>query len=437
MIPLFLLLVMAKITFPNPSDAQNLETGGDNIYLQAGSIVVRVNPTPPTPTTIAKQDSRQLLKTIAKAWKALTPSQKNTWTAYLAFFPDRKSRYHLFVKNNMQLLTPKIPGTTFLTTITVPPQIPNTPSLLTIYYGAPPTPLCVIWTNTYTLETYLQAFIWTPPGRARATSQPWFYHQYALSTTDTMPLAANYTPLNRPIQVHVRALNPRGEVSPEVVQFAVQPPHMWFGGTGDYKIHRAYLDGSQEERLVPTATTQTTHIALDLQANKMYWTRSQSPKIRRANLNGTDSQDITPSGTDYPLALALDLTAQKLYYVDWGTDKIRRANLDGSNVQDLVTSGLSNPIGIALHVPQGKMYWTDYGTNKIQRANLDGSNVEDLVTSGLHYVTDLDLDPSLTYLYWPDLNAKTISRAYLDGSNVQQVIYSTYSNPTSIAARGQ
>ena len=135
-------------------------------------------------------------------------------------------------------------------------------------------------------------------------------------------------------------------------------------------------------------------VAAAQQGSRMYWTdlgtATGDGKIQRADLDGSNIQDLVTTGLTVPSGIALDVAGGKMYWTNAAlppNSKIQRANLDGSTIEplvdNLVTTVLTEPAGIALDVAGGKMYWTDRGAAKIQRANLDGSNIEDLVTTGI------------------------------------------------------
>ena len=86
---------------------------------------------------------------------------------------------------------------------------------------------------------------------------------------------------------------------------------------------------------------------IDPFAEKIYWQGhdiSCEPKMWVVDYDGTNLQELFPSGG--AAAVALDLTAQKLYWTELNSGKIRRANLDGSGVTPILT-GLHLPRGLA------------------------------------------------------------------------------------------
>lgn len=176
-------------------------------------------------------------------------------------------------------------------------------------------------------------------------------------------------------------------------------------------------------------------IAIDTNANKVYWGNGHLNIFQRSNFNGSDIEDLTieewilPVDARIkqwldPLNIELDLEADKIYWTDASGRKIQRANLDGSNAEDLVTE-THMAYGLALDLSARQMYWTNTVTGKIQRASLNGNRVKDLVT-GLRYPSDIVLDLHSHKMYWVDIDENTkigkIQRANLDGSNVTDVI---------------
>ena len=114
------------------------------------------------------------------------------------------------------------------------------------------------------------------------------------------------------------------------------------------RIQRANLDGSNVETLIPTGSGLRAPIGLtlDVAGGKMYWTDAN--RIQRANLDGSNMETLVIGNS--AVHLALDINAEKMYWAGQDPGSIQRANLDGSNVETLVT-GLDRPFGIALGIP--------------------------------------------------------------------------------------
>ena len=84
--------------------------------------------------------------------------------------------------------------------------------------------------------------------------------------------------------------------------------------------------------------------------------------------------------------IAIDNDANKIYYAGNYTDRIYRANLDGSGEVSLI-SGI-NPLGIAIDGTTSKLFWCDSSSGKIFSSGLDGSSVKSIVT-GLNEPTSI------------------------------------------------
>jgi len=195
-------------------------------------------------------------------------------------------------------------------------------------------------------------------------------------------------------------------------------------------IRRANLNGSGVETLVTGNPFFPSAIALDTDAGKMYWTADTGDaKIQRANLDGTNIQDVVTTTSEIQrIGLALDNVNDKMYwtygeiFLNQPPDKIQRSNLDGTLIEDLINTGRS-PGGIALDVNGGQMYWTEVTGNggAILRANLDGSGYEDLLT-GLGDPFGIALDMNVGKMYWTNAGSGMIRRANLDGSGIEDLI---------------
>lgn len=221
---------------------------------------------------------------------------------------------------------------------------------------------------------------------------------------------------------------------PQYIALDVAADKMYWTETGGQAIKRANLDGTGVEELVTGVglAFQPEGIALDVGGGKMYWANAFG-KIQRANLEipsgdtpstRTDVEDVVDTTVD-PRGIALDLSGAKIYWTSTTAGKIQRANLDGTNIQDLVTTGPgTDPASIALDVNAGKMYWTEFTVAKVRRANLDGTDIDDLVTADIIQPFGIALDVSNAKMYWTHdtVSGQKIRCASLVGSGVQDVL---------------
>ncbi len=194
------------------------------------------------------------------------------------------------------------------------------------------------------------------------------------------------------------------------------------------RIHRALWDGSEQEVIVQSEHTPT-GIALDVPLGTLYWGENWVDGetlrgcIMRANLDGSDAEVVVDDVA--PLHMALDLSADKIYWTDRGGEHnvIMRADLDGAEVETVVDSGSGSLVtrgrGLALDPTSNKMYWTTH-SDGLYRADLDGQNVELLadVPFGTLGAVTLDLDKTAMFFNWNG----DIYRATLDGAKQEEMI---------------
>ena len=210
---------------------------------------------------------------------------------------------------------------------------------------------------------------------------------------------------------------------------------------GSGKIQRANLNGSQVEDVV-TGLAAPRGLALDLTANKLYWTDtvdSQNHSIGRANLDGSDQEILITASLAFPTNIALDLAGGQMIWASQ-SHRIRSAPIGSTTITDVVT-GIGVPEVIAIDPSTGTMYWTDYIEKLIERADLDGSNLETVVGTGLVWPQGLALDIAGGFIYWTDITQwfivgpgpGMIMRAELDGSNPVTLVSGDLDDPQGIA----
>ncbi len=205
------------------------------------------------------------------------------------------------------------------------------------------------------------------------------------------------------------------------------------------KIRRANLDGSNIEDIL-TGLELPKDITLDLDNRKIYWVNFRPPKVYRANLDGSNIEEIIDGGDqnelprellNFPYAIALDTEANKIY---WGRDHIpwiiRRADINGANIEDVLVRPWVDAESLELDVKAGKMYWADSFNDNIGRANLDGSDYEELGNTPAPLGLALDLRNR--YVYWTDPFLGRIERSFLNGDNVETLL-TELNIPTDIA----
>lgn len=170
-------------------------------------------------------------------------------------------------------------------------------------------------------------------------------------------------------------------------------------------------DGTEAEVIVENIEDPYA-VALDVAANKVYWSDSVG-NISRANLDGSNVEigilnipDVTLTG------LALDLKNGKMYAYDLDVEDLYIADLDGSNPTKIL-SGVYG-YSVAVDMVNDKIYFED--KRSLKRADLDGSNVETIAERATR-IYGIQIDNEANKLYWGGRDTGEIYRADLDGSN--------------------
>ncbi len=175
-------------------------------------------------------------------------------------------------------------------------------------------------------------------------------------------------------------------------------------------------------------------IALNPEAEYLYWTDVEWDAIMRIHLP-TSHVDVLPiTGLSFPNGVAVLPSANLLCWGDATTGVIGAAQLDGTGAHTLITTPFH--CGIAFDRLHGKIYWSTSltaSTGEIRRANLNGSNVE-VVVVGYGKPARIALDPAGGQIYWTDYYLDAVARANLDGTSVQYLyVVGSNLNPDGIA----
>lgn len=251
----------------------------------------------------------------------------------------------------------------------------------------------------------------------RAAILVWFM---AIESVSAFQLYFTESPLGR-----IRRMQPDGsglvtlsEQSNSLAQgLAVDLSHdaiYWVDFNRD-KIRRAPLGGGPPTNVMNAA--YPADIAIDHVHGKMYYsveTDVPESKIHRANLDGSNEETLA---TAFPFAdgLAIDEVGEKIYWVTY--DSMQRSNLDGSQVETLGTRVHDGNAGVAIDRIRNKVYFSD--RDRIYTMNLDGSGRVTYVLPGLS-INRIAIDPVGQHLFWTIGSTSPngiVQRANLDGSD--------------------
>lgn len=187
-------------------------------------IYVQKKHRPTAYTTKWQHRSRTLFKRITTVWNDLTEFEKLTWDNYHMETLECANAYFQFIKNHMQLLYPRSPGVGFMRTITCPPQHPEIPQELALDYVWPEDMIEITWKDTYGGSVWIQTFRYGIPGLRRHYIPRWKYLNTYPSNYEFGYVYPNFLHPGRTMAVSIRALNPRGEVSPYAEQEEEEVP---------------------------------------------------------------------------------------------------------------------------------------------------------------------------------------------------------------------
>ncbi|MCB2206257.1 DUF5050 domain-containing protein [bacterium] len=230
-----------------------------------------------------------------------------------------------------------------------------------------------------------------------------------------------------------------GFVSAETIAFDPVGNKLYLTSLLGQKIQRANLDGSVLEDLV-TGLSGHGNVTIDVMHRKMYWTvysfSAQTGTIHRADLDGSNQEMVMETGNAAVTGLALDEASSKIYFVTSQPGTVNRVDYDGNNREELLQIA-STGGGLSLDVSEQMMYWwANGGEPVIERAKFDGTARETIVSNSPNPVfqspNDIVIDLAAEKLYWTDLAAESIQRADLDGQNVEEVLTSGVLTPQSL-----
>ncbi|KAI5726754.1 hypothetical protein M8J76_007920 [Diaphorina citri] len=148
--------------------------------------------------------------------------------------------------------------------------------------------------------------------------------------------------------------------------------YLYWTCNNDATINKIDLDSPKAQRIVVVRLGQHDKprgIDIDSCDSRIYWTNwnSHLPSIQRAFFSGFGTESIITTDITMPNALALDHQAEKLFWGDARLDKIERCDYDGTN--RIVLSKISplHPFDMAVY---GEfIFWTDWVIHAVLRAN--------------------------------------------------------------------
>ncbi|XP_065069050.1 low-density lipoprotein receptor-related protein 4-like isoform X3 [Rhopilema esculentum] len=139
-------------------------------------------------------------------------------------------------------------------------------------------------------------------------------------------------------------------------------------------IEVSNADGTSRSVLVFKKVDEPRAIAVHPLKRLLFWTDWGSrPRIERVSMDGLQRQVIVNSEhVTWPNGLAVDYEANRLYWADSKRNNIGACNLDGTGLF-IAVKDVPNPYGLTVF--EDSVYWTNYRQGQVFRANkFNGAN---------------------------------------------------------------
>ena len=197
-------------------------------------------------------------------------------------------------------------------------------------------------------------------------------------------------------------------------------------------IGRISIEYSEENHndYIPFKDIRDAHyIDVDISDRRIYWADQKTKSISRAYINGSDVQKVVESGLIQPEGISVDWLAHNIYWTDAEARRIEVARLDGSSRRILIWKGIEEPRNLILEPRKGFMYWSEWPSDSIRRAAMDGSDLLTII-SGANHASGLTLDSETRRLYWAcQSEPNGIESADWDGKKRSKLIIADAETP--------
>jgi hypothetical protein len=204
------------------------------------------------------------------------------------------------------------------------------------------------------------------------------------------------------------------------------------------RLKKANFSGENIELLdASDESYQGIALTIDPIHEKVYWlekTQNDDDRLRRANLDGTNKETLINSGIPGPMGLAIDVEAERLFWTETEGDRIFSSNLDGGDVEVIFSNDatrITEPFGIAVDPENQHIYWTERWLGQINRIRYDGSDFQ-VIFDNLGEPQGLAIDPQDGKLYWTDRIEDVVKRGNLDGTAIETILDEEIHEPLHI-----
>ncbi|KAG8306441.1 hypothetical protein J6590_046757, partial [Homalodisca vitripennis] len=199
-------------------------------------------------------------------------------------------------------------------------------------------------------------------------------------------------------------------------------------------IGRISIENADNDAIIPvTGVKDASALDFDMTDSRIYWTDVKVKAITRAFINGSQVERIVEFGLDSPEGLAVDWVAHNIYWADTGSKRIEVARLDGTSRKVLLWKSIEEPRSIALDPSECYMYWSDWGgQGSVERATMDGTS-HLVILAKVGRANGLTVDYTERRLYWSQLHGTpAIEVADLDGKHRSTVISKDIGRPFAL-----
>lgn len=206
----------------------------------------------------------------------------------------------------------------------------------------------------------------------------------------------------------------------------------------NWEIRGLALDGNNETEVLGYISRVSMASAIDFVFDKdlILWADSDHGMVTSIKRDGTNRKVVIEPlegmesvPVDWLAGLAVDWNAENIYWSDPKRSVIQVARLNGSAQHILLSYEIGKPSSLAVDPAQGLLVWA--GEGRLEISGLDGSNRRLLVNDSLK-IEDVTLDYDNKMIYWCDSKATKIERIAYDGSNREVLLSESLKKPVSL-----
>jgi len=206
---------------------------GDHIYKKGDQWMIRFSGTHTSRKYTLMWRGNHVFQSMSEYFKDIIPSAVEEWRKYKEYIGNSRSPRNPYLKNNIQIMFPDLPGTQKVSTISSPPQYPDMPSCFYAAYDNDLDGICYSWLDTYEFETIIEAGYYNSPGRVRPPIEWMRIGKGDLSGSEKIFLEGKNFCANSITYASIRSINLRGEVSdwtkPIAIDIGAKPTVDFFG----------------------------------------------------------------------------------------------------------------------------------------------------------------------------------------------------------------